>query len=53
MRCECGGRDKSGEQSQCGWCKDVWWISWQITPNAMMDKKKIDISGNEAAARED
>ncbi len=21
-----------GEESQCGWCKDKWGISWQITP---------------------
>lgn len=21
-----------GEESQCGWCKDRWGISWQITP---------------------
>ena len=21
-----------GQESQCGWCKDRWGISWQITP---------------------
>ena len=21
-----------GEESQCGWCKDKWGLSWQITP---------------------
>ena len=21
-----------GQESQCGWCKDKWGISWQITP---------------------
>ena len=21
----------------CGWCKDRWGISWQITPRALMD----------------
>jgi predicted 3-demethylubiquinone-9 3-methyltransferase (glyoxalase superfamily) len=21
-----------GEESQCGWCKDKWGVSWQITP---------------------
>ena len=21
-----------GEESQCGWCRDKWGISWQITP---------------------
>ena len=26
-----------GEESMCGWCKDKWGISWQITPRAMTD----------------
>jgi len=25
-----------GQESQCGWCKDKWGISWQITPRALM-----------------
>jgi predicted 3-demethylubiquinone-9 3-methyltransferase (glyoxalase superfamily) len=24
-----------GEESQCGWCKDKWGVSWQITPIAL------------------
>jgi predicted 3-demethylubiquinone-9 3-methyltransferase (glyoxalase superfamily) len=24
--------DNDGEESQCGWCKDKWGLSWQITP---------------------
>ncbi len=24
-----------GQESQCGWCKDRWGISWQITPRAL------------------
>lgn len=24
--------ENGGEESQCGWCKDKWGISWQITP---------------------
>jgi len=24
-----------GEESQCGWCRDRWGISWQITPRAL------------------
>lgn len=24
-----------GEESMCGWCKDKWGISWQITPIAL------------------
>ena len=23
-----------GEESMCGWCKDSWGFSWQITPRA-------------------
>jgi predicted 3-demethylubiquinone-9 3-methyltransferase (glyoxalase superfamily) len=26
-----------GEESQCGWCKDKWGISWQITPRALLE----------------
>ena len=26
-----------GEESQCGWCKDKWGFSWQITPRALID----------------
>lgn len=26
-----------GRESACGWCKDKWGISWQITPAALMD----------------
>ena len=26
-----------GTESQCGWCKDRWGISWQITPRALTD----------------
>ncbi|MBG9390643.1 VOC family protein [Caenimonas aquaedulcis] len=26
-----------GEASQCGWCKDKWGLSWQITPRALTD----------------
>jgi 2-polyprenyl-6-hydroxyphenyl methylase/3-demethylubiquinone-9 3-methyltransferase len=25
-----------GEESACGWCKDKWGVSWQITPRALM-----------------
>ena len=24
-----------GRQSSCGWCKDKWGVSWQITPRAL------------------
>src|SRR5689334_15471993 len=26
-----------GEESMCGWCKDRWGFSWQITPQRLMD----------------
>jgi predicted 3-demethylubiquinone-9 3-methyltransferase (glyoxalase superfamily) len=26
-----------GRESECGWCKDRWGISWQITPRVLMD----------------
>ena len=26
-----------GEESQCGWCKDKWGLSWQITPVALSE----------------
>jgi predicted 3-demethylubiquinone-9 3-methyltransferase (glyoxalase superfamily) len=26
-----------GMESQCGWCKDKWGISWQITPRALLE----------------
>jgi len=25
-----------GQESQCGWCKDKWGLSWQITPRALL-----------------
>jgi predicted 3-demethylubiquinone-9 3-methyltransferase (glyoxalase superfamily) len=26
-----------GQESACGWCKDRWGISWQITPRMLME----------------
>ena len=26
-----------GEESACGWCRDRWGFSWQITPRALLD----------------
>ena len=26
-----------GQESQCGWCKDRFGLSWQITPRALME----------------
>ena len=26
-----------GQESACGWCKDKWGVSWQITPRVLTD----------------
>ena len=26
-----------GQESQCGWCKDKWGLSWQITPRVLTE----------------
>jgi len=26
-----------GVESQCGWCKDRWGVSWQITPRVLLE----------------
>jgi predicted 3-demethylubiquinone-9 3-methyltransferase (glyoxalase superfamily) len=28
--------DNGGQASECGWCKDKWGLSWQITPRALV-----------------
>ena len=35
-----------GQESACGWCKDRWGVSWQITPRALTDA--IAAGGDEA-----
>jgi len=35
-----------GAESECGWCRDRWGISWQITPRALLDA----VTGADAAA---
>lgn len=53
-----------GQESQCGWCKDRFGLSWQIVPRnlgellgqgdafqAMMGMGKLDIAALEAAGR--
>jgi predicted 3-demethylubiquinone-9 3-methyltransferase (glyoxalase superfamily) len=40
--------DNGGEASECGWCKDKWGISWQITPRVLLDAMT---TGGDAAAR--
>jgi 2-polyprenyl-6-hydroxyphenyl methylase/3-demethylubiquinone-9 3-methyltransferase len=26
-----------GQESECGWCKDKWGLSWQITPRVLLE----------------
>jgi 2-polyprenyl-6-hydroxyphenyl methylase/3-demethylubiquinone-9 3-methyltransferase len=28
--------DNGGQESQCGWCKDRWGVSWQVTPRVLI-----------------
>jgi predicted 3-demethylubiquinone-9 3-methyltransferase (glyoxalase superfamily) len=37
-----------GEESMCGWCKDKWGFSWQITPRALIE---ATTSSDRAAAK--
>ena len=29
--------DGGGQESECGWCRDRWGFSWQITPRALLE----------------
>ena len=29
--------DNGGQESDCGWCKDRWGFSWQITPRVLLE----------------
>ena len=40
--------DNGGEESACGWCRDRWGFSWQITPRALLEAMN---SQDEAAAK--
>lgn len=40
--------DNGGAESECGWCKDRWGVSWQITPRALID---ATTSEDKAAAK--
>lgn len=37
-----------GQESECGWCKDKWGISWQITPRTLTEAMA---AGGEEARR--
>jgi predicted 3-demethylubiquinone-9 3-methyltransferase (glyoxalase superfamily) len=40
--------DNGGSPSACGWCKDKWGLSWQITPRVLTDAMA---QGGEVAQR--
>jgi predicted 3-demethylubiquinone-9 3-methyltransferase (glyoxalase superfamily) len=40
--------DNGGAESQCGWCKDRWGLSWQITPRVLLE---ATTSHDQAAAK--
>jgi predicted 3-demethylubiquinone-9 3-methyltransferase (glyoxalase superfamily) len=40
--------DNGGEESECGWCKDRWGFSWQITPRVLLEANS---NPDKAAAR--
>ncbi|NIM43209.1 MAG: VOC family protein [Hydrogenophaga sp.] len=29
--------NNGGQESECGWCKDKWGVSWQITPRVLTE----------------
>lgn len=35
-----------GKESECGWCKDKWGFSWQITPRTLLEA--LHVGGDEA-----
>ncbi|HEX8591551.1 MAG TPA: VOC family protein [Candidatus Paceibacterota bacterium] len=35
-----------GKESACGWCKDRWGVSWQITPRTLLEA--LTVGGAEA-----
>jgi predicted 3-demethylubiquinone-9 3-methyltransferase (glyoxalase superfamily) len=37
-----------GEESACGWCKDKWGFSWQVTPRVLLE---ATTSSDKAAAK--
>jgi len=40
--------NNGGQESACGWCKDKWGVSWQITPRVLTDAMA---AGGEEARR--
>ena len=40
--------NNGGQESECGWCKDKWGFSWQITPRVLL---QATTSSDKAAAK--
>jgi predicted 3-demethylubiquinone-9 3-methyltransferase (glyoxalase superfamily) len=40
--------NNGGQESQCGWCRDKWGVSWQITPKVLT---KAMAAGGDVAKR--
>jgi predicted 3-demethylubiquinone-9 3-methyltransferase (glyoxalase superfamily) len=40
--------ENGGAESACGWCKDRWGLSWQITPRVLLEAVT---SSDQAAAK--
>lgn len=38
--------NNGGKESACGWCKDKWGVSWQITPRVLSEA--LAVGGDEA-----
>lgn len=38
--------ENGGQESACGWCKDRWGVSWQITPRTLIEA--LAVGGEEA-----
>lgn len=38
--------NSGGQESACGWCKDKWGLSWQITPRVLTEA--LAVGGDEA-----
>lgn len=40
--------NNNGQESECGWCKDKWGVSWQIIPMALLE---VSYSSDPAVAK--
>lgn len=40
--------DNGGEESMCGWCKDRYGLSWQVTPKRLIE---LTTAGGDTAAK--